>query len=634
MSNRYSNESLIHYARRAMTLYGKSTNEDRSIPDFRDGFKPVHRRVMQSLREMPEGKQVKTAKVVGHCFVAGTLVITPTSLKPIEDLNVGDLVETDTGTERVEVCFANPLSEVLELEVEDGRVVIATTEQIFYVVEEEGKERGCYLKDLKPGDRIKTREGLAAVVMPVKSYGFHPTFDIRVSNRHRFYANGILCHNCLGTYHPHSGEAIGGAVETLINSPLNPIKGYGNWGTIVDNAAAIRYTECELSKYGRTFFDPAYSAVIPKVPNYDGSTTEFLVIPSLLPNLLLNGSDGVGVGTVSHCPSYTQETLLPLCVKILRGYKPKLKDWMALEFIFKYGGVLVRSLANAEALKHFYMTGEGSIRFKSRLKVDEERGAILWRDFPPGISPKNLDPKKNKEVRGSTLGDKIKAIPGILRVDNVSNKKIGIAYEIIYDKKIISRQAGILRDEIDGKPFRGNTLTPMVKSLSSLLTSSKAFQMNVTRRFIDKEGKLDVEFFPTNVPDLINRWLKWRVGLEVKALNYKIGKQEEAIATTKLLMYAITILEVIFKSLKEEKSAEYIVKHSKMTLEQANQILDRQVRSLSKLSSLTLETRLGKEKEQLAELKELVKQPVKKVASDLEIATKALTTISLRGEIQ
>ncbi len=150
---------LLKISRRFYKEYGLATLEDRAIADYRDGFGPVHRRSLWAAHELglrSTAKLVKSARIVGDCFAAGTLVSTPEGDVPIEDLNVGDKVLTDQGVETVEVCFENPPSELLELTLGDGTVIQATPGQLFFVVDASGSETEVQLKDLKPGMRLKS----------------------------------------------------------------------------------------------------------------------------------------------------------------------------------------------------------------------------------------------------------------------------------------------------------------------------------------------------------------------------------------------------------------------------------------------------------------------------------------------
>lgn len=140
-----------------------------------------------------------------------------------------------------------------------------------------------------------------AVVKSVRKLpGKHTVYDIQVSNRHRFYANNLLVHNCLGRFHPHSDQSVYQALVkmTNTNAAAPTFEGDGNWGSLSNgSAAAMRYTECRLSKFAdEILFNKFYMPAVDYVPNFDGSGKEPLLLPALLPMVLLNGRFGIAQG--------------------------------------------------------------------------------------------------------------------------------------------------------------------------------------------------------------------------------------------------------------------------------------------------------------------------------------------------
>ncbi|MCW2666290.1 MAG: topoisomerase, partial [Frankiales bacterium] len=122
--------------------YSYSVIYSRALPDARDGLKPVHRRILYSMADSglrPDRPYVKSARVVGDCFVAGTLVETPDGLVPIEQLNPGDLVLDPAGRAHAVVeAYANPPGEVVRVRLSDGREVRTTPGQLFRTVTGDG----------------------------------------------------------------------------------------------------------------------------------------------------------------------------------------------------------------------------------------------------------------------------------------------------------------------------------------------------------------------------------------------------------------------------------------------------------------------------------------------------------------
>lgn len=132
-------QSLADFGDANMRIYGQKTNEDRSIPDFYDGCKPVQRRILQSFIDngaRSHKDRIKTARVVGHCFVEGTPVSTPNGPVAIENLEVGDEVLTTQGPKKVLACIHNPPHQMAELTMMDGRHLTLTPTQEIKVMKD------------------------------------------------------------------------------------------------------------------------------------------------------------------------------------------------------------------------------------------------------------------------------------------------------------------------------------------------------------------------------------------------------------------------------------------------------------------------------------------------------------------
>jgi len=118
----------------------------------------------------------------------------------------------------------------------------------------------------------------------------------------------------LGRYHPHGDQSVYDAMARMtqdfsLRYPL--IQGQGNWGSIDgDNPAAMRYTECRLSKIAEEMLTDIDKDTVNFIPNYDGTRKEPVVMPSKIPNLLINGSDGIAVGMATKIPPHNLTEIL------------------------------------------------------------------------------------------------------------------------------------------------------------------------------------------------------------------------------------------------------------------------------------------------------------------------------------
>lgn len=247
-------ESLSDFGIRNISGYATEVNLDRAIPELYDGLKPVLRRVAWSMNSFKGGEAVKSAKVVGHCFAAGTKVIKRHGSEvievPIEQLKIGQMVFSDAhdvddhGFRMITNTFIINKQKLLRVICKDGVQVDCTTDQVFYRRGIGEQVRAC---DLKCGDELlafshEKHSYFYAVVVSVEPLeGLHTVYDIEVEEAHTFYANGLLVHNCIGSYHPHGDAAAYGAMQTMVHHNVPLLEGVGNWGGLLDPAAAQRY---------------------------------------------------------------------------------------------------------------------------------------------------------------------------------------------------------------------------------------------------------------------------------------------------------------------------------------------------------------------------------------------------------
>ena len=155
------NVSIEDEMRQSYLDYAMSTIIARALPDVRDGLKPVHRRILMAMSDLnltPAGQHRKSAKVVGECFVAGTLVSTPRGLTPIEALNVGDTVYTQTGVRSVTEAYVMPPQPLREVAFNDGAILRCTPGQQFKVWTPDLTTVWKTADELTPGEYVMARD--------------------------------------------------------------------------------------------------------------------------------------------------------------------------------------------------------------------------------------------------------------------------------------------------------------------------------------------------------------------------------------------------------------------------------------------------------------------------------------------
>ena len=209
----------------------------------------------------------------------------------------------------------------------------------------------------------------------------------------------------MGKYHPHGDQAI---YDTLVNMAQDfsyrymLIDGQGNFGSLDgDEAAAMRYTEARLAAISEEFLTEIDEETVDWVPNFDDSLHEPVVLPSRVPNLLLNGSWGISVGMTTQIPPHN---LTEICNALDHLIDNPEADWSDLsEFVkgpdFPTGGLML----GTEGYETAYQTGEGKIRVRAKAEIEDER--IIITEIPFQVRKSTIVEQIAQKVRAGTIDD-------------------------------------------------------------------------------------------------------------------------------------------------------------------------------------------------------------------------------------
>src|SRR6202048_3673355 len=200
----------------------------------------------------------------------------------------------------------------------------------------------------------------------------------------------------LKRYHPHGDSAVYDSLVRMAQTfsmryPL--IDGQGNFGSIDgDPPAAYRYTECRLTRLAERMLADIDKETVDFVDNFDGSDQEPAVLPSQVPNLLINGSDGIAVGMATNIPPHNLGEICDALLKLIEN--PDLSMEELLEIVpgpdFPTGGQLL----GREIIRQAYLTGRGilTMRAKAMIETDKRssRASIIVREIPYQINKTRL----------------------------------------------------------------------------------------------------------------------------------------------------------------------------------------------------------------------------------------------------
>ena len=200
----------------------------------------------------------------------------------------------------------------------------------------------------------------------------------------------------IGKYHPHGDTAV---YDTIVRMAQDfslrhmLVDGQGNFGSIDgDNAAAMRYTEIRLAKIAHEMLDDLDKDTVDFGPNYDGSEQEPLVMPSRLPNLLVNGSAGIAVGMATNIPPHNLNEVVDACMHMLHNPEASVEDLM--EIIpapdFPTAGII----HGIGGVKEGYRTGRGKVIMRARCHFEDidkgQRESIIVDELPYQVNKKTL----------------------------------------------------------------------------------------------------------------------------------------------------------------------------------------------------------------------------------------------------
>lgn len=198
----------------------------------------------------------------------------------------------------------------------------------------------------------------------------------------------------LGKYHPHGDSSVYGALVRLAqdwNMRYTLVDGQGNFGSVDgDSAAAMRYTECRLAKMGEHVMDDLEKDTVDMANNFDDTLVEPTVMPTKIPNLLVNGGNGIAVGMATNMPTHNLREVIDGCCAYIDNPAIALDELM--QYIqapdFPTGGYIY----GLQGVKDAYATGRGRIilRAKAEIESDENHDKIVVTEIPYGVNKQQL----------------------------------------------------------------------------------------------------------------------------------------------------------------------------------------------------------------------------------------------------
>ncbi len=425
------------------------------------------------------------------------------------------------------------------------------------------------------------RDGLKPVHRRIL-YAMHE-MGLGVSAKYRKSANitGIT----MAHYHPHGDQAIYDALARMaqgfsLRYPL--IDGQGNWGSIDGDApAAQRYTECRLSKIGEEMLKDIERDTINFIDNYDGTKKEPTVLPSPVPNLLLNGTLGIAVGMATNIPPHNLSEVVDATIHLIDHQKATVED--LCQFVkgpdFPTGGAVY----GYQDIVQAYSLGRGPIVTRAKAEIIEDK-----KDLKIVIS--ELTYQTNKSVLLEHIAELVKEdkIQGIRSIRDESDKE-GIRVVIEFKK--------------DAQPQK------VLNKLFKYTDLQKSFHLNALALV---EG---IQPQVLSLKGLLAQYIDHRKEVVIRRTKYDLERTKERIHILEGLNKALEQINKVIATIKQSKTKEIahqnLRKKFRLTDIQATAILEMKLQTLAGLERKKIADEL-KEKKQLAkELETILKSPQK-----------------------
>ncbi len=367
----------------------------------------------------------------------------------------------------------------------------------------------------------------------------------------------------LGKYHPHGDTAVYDTLVRMVQDfslryPL--VDGQGNFGSVDgDNAAAMRYTEARMSAISHELLNDIDKNTVDFTPNFDESLEEPKVLPSAIPNLLVNGSSGIAVGMATNIPPHNLNEIVSGILAVIENPAITIKELGKLIKgpDFPTGGLIL----GRDGIRSAYETGRGRVVMRAKAAIetsDTKRDAIVITEIPYQVNKSNL----------------ITSIVGL-----VENKKVDGIHDI--------------RDESDRDGMR--IVVELKKdAIPQVLLNQlyKHTQMQDTFGVI-MLSLVDGQPRVLNLKQMLDYFIEFRVMVIVRRTRFELDKAEARAHILEGLKIAIANLDKVIKLIRSSKSPELakegLMTNFKLSALQAQAILEMQLQRLTALEQHKIE---------------------------------------------
>ena len=403
----------------------------------------------------------------------------------------------------------------------------------------------------------------------------------------KFRKAATVVGSCLGRYHPHGDTAVYDAAIRMAQNfslryPL--IQGQGNVGSIDDPSeyAAMRYVEMRMTKIGEEMLTDIEKNTVDFIPNYDGTKREPIVLPSPLPQLLLNGSLGIAVGMATNIPPHNLSEVVDSLIYLL--FHPKANCEDLFQFIkgpdFPTGG----QIFDRQGIIQTYSQGKGPILVRGKAEIietKEGRVQIVIEEIPFQVQKSVL-----LEQFANLVSEK--KIEGIKNIRDESDKE---GMRIVVE---LSREANPQR---------------VLNQLYKFTDLQKTFHLNLLALVEGIQPRV------LNLVELLSYFLLHKKEVVFRRVKYDLEKAKERVhileGLEKCLGNIDEVIRIIKGSSDRNDAQKRLMKRFRLTTIQADAILETKLGTLAKLERKKIEDELKETQLKIKELSAILKSPEK-----------------------
>ena len=432
---------------------------------------------------------------------------------------------------------------------------------------------------------------------PVQRRIVYAMSELGLKNSAKYKKSARTVGDVIGKFHPHGDSAAYEAMVLMAQSfsyryPL--VDGQGNWGSPDDpkSFAAMRYTESRLAPYAEVLLSELGQGTVDWIPNFDGTLNEPSVLPSRLPNVLLNGTTGIAVGMATDIPPHNLNEVVAATVRMLEKPKSTVAD-LCEHILAPDFPTEAEIITPRDEIVAMYETGRGALKMRAKWEV--ESGEIVIHALP-------------YQTSGSRVLEQIAQQMQAKKLPMVQDLRDESDHENPTRLVIVPRSNRVDRDALMSHLFATTDL-------------ERSYRVNMNVIGID--GRPQVK----SLDKLLKEWLKFRTETTRRRLSHRLDKVLSRLHILEGYLIAFLNIDEVIQIIRtEDKPKPVLMKRFKLSDEQAEAILELKLRHLAKLEEMKIrgeQDELASERDELqkilgseARLKTLIKKELLATAED------------------